>query len=97
MENLFIDKYVVVRTYSAGVHVGVLKAKEGKEVILSNSRRLWYWEKAFTLSAVATKGIGGDSKISVPVTNIQLTEAIEIIPCTPEAEENLRNFKEHVA
>ena len=36
--------YVVVRTYSAGVHSGYLESQNGKEVVLSSARRLWYWD-----------------------------------------------------
>lgn len=87
--------FVVVRTYSAGVHFGTLEIREGKEVILSNARRLWSWEGAFTLNAVASKGVSKGSRLSVPVKSITLTEAIEVIECTDEAEKNLTNFKAH--
>lgn len=72
---------VIVRTYSAGVHIGTFKERNGKEVTLANARRLWSWAGAFTLSAVATKGVDRvNSRISVAVPEILLTEAIEIIP-----------------
>ena len=72
---------VIVRTYSAGVHIGTLQSREGREVTLTNARRLWSWSGAFTLNAVATKGVNRkNSRISVPVPSIVLTEAIEIIP-----------------
>jgi hypothetical protein len=90
-----IGKQVVVRTYSAGVHFGTLVAREGKEVVLSDARRLWYWDGAFTLSAVSTAGIGPRSKLSVSVPEILLTEAIEIIPTSPEASEILRTMPAH--
>lgn len=78
-----IGKKVVIRTYSAGVHFGTLEEKNGKEVTLSNARRLWSWNGALSLSEVATKGIDiKNSKISEPVEYIMLTEAVEIIPCT---------------
>ena len=72
---------VIVRTYSAGVHIGTLQSREGQQVTLTNARRLWSWSGAFTLNAVATKGIRRkDSRISVAVPSIVLLEAIEIIP-----------------
>lgn len=37
------QKYVIVRTYSAGVFAGYLDSKNGKEVVLLDARRLWYW------------------------------------------------------
>ena len=35
-------KYVIVRTYSAGVFAGYLESKENKNLILSHARRLWF-------------------------------------------------------
>jgi hypothetical protein len=72
---------VIIRTYSAGVHIGTLKERNDRDVVLTNARRLWSWRGAFTLNAVATKGVNrSGSRISVPVPEITLTEAIEIIP-----------------
>lgn len=72
---------VIIRTYSAGVHVGTLKSRKGREVILTNSRRIWAWYGAFTLNAVATMGVDRNrSRISLPVAEITLLEAIEVIP-----------------
>lgn len=71
----------IIRTYSAGVHIGEVISGEGKTVTLRNARRLWQWKGAFTLNAVAVKGVDrSGSRISVAVPLITLTEAIEIIP-----------------
>lgn len=76
---------VVVRTYSAGVHFGYLASREGKEVHLERSRRLWRWYGAWTLSEIASFGLDvKKSKVAAPV-DIILTEAVEIIYCSPEA------------
>lgn len=93
--NAMIGKKVIVRTHSAGVHFGTLAAKDGKEVVLKNARRIWYWEGAFTLSAVAVSGVGRGSKLSVLTQEILLTEAIEIIPCSEAAADNLQSLKAH--
>lgn len=86
-------KPVIVRTYSAGVHFGYLKARDGKEVTLERSRRIWRWYGAMTLSEIATAGVDiSRSKIAAPVT-ITLTEAIEIIECTSTATANLEAAK----
>ena len=42
--------YKIVRTYSAGVFAGTLVSRNGKEVVLENARRLWYWAGAASLS-----------------------------------------------
>lgn len=95
-----IDKptgdYVVVRTYSAGVHAGYLKSRDGKEVVLTNVRRLWYWDGAASLSQLAGTGITkpDDCKFPAPIAEIILTEAVEIIPCTEKAQEIIESVKE---
>lgn len=42
-------KYVIVRTYSAGVFAGNLKSRNGKEVELTDARRIWRWAGAASL------------------------------------------------
>lgn len=72
--------FVLIRTYSAGVHFGTFVSKEGQEVVLKDARRLWSWSGALSLSEVAMNGIKiADSKISVPVEEIIITQAVEII------------------
>jgi hypothetical protein len=88
-------KYVVVRTYSAGVEVGELVERNGKEVLLANARKLWSWSGSFTLHGVAAKGVGKGSRLSVAVLENLVTEAIEVITCSPEAEKNLREVEAH--
>lgn len=88
--------YVIVRTYSAGCFAGILESREGKEVVLSDARRLWYWAGAASLSELAVRGTSRphDCKFPCPVTSITLTEAIEIIDVSPEAEKSIRGVKE---
>ena len=89
MEN----KPVIVRTYSAGVHFGYLVSRDGREVVLERSRRIWRWYGANTLSEIATSGLNtARSRVAAPVS-ITLTEAIEIINCTPEAVASLQAAK----
>lgn len=72
--------FVLVRTYSAGVHFGTLEERDGQEIRLSNARRLWSWTGALSLSEIAMKGLDlNSSKISIAVDEIILTQAIEII------------------
>jgi len=84
------DNIVLIRTYSAGVHFGTLKSRNGKEVILTNARRLYQWYGACSLSQVAIDGVDyANSKISVIVPEIVLTEAIEIIPMARNAAKSM--------
>lgn len=83
---------VMVRTYSAGVHFGELVSREGKEVVLKNAHRVFYWTNACSLSQLAIQGSQNkntENKISMAVPEIFLTEAIEIIPMTKESFDNL--------
>jgi hypothetical protein len=80
---------VLIRTYSAGVHFGTLINRNGQEVHLSVARRLWSWQGALSLSEIAAKGCDiKNSKISVPVQEIVLTQAIEIIPIHADSSMN---------
>lgn len=83
--------FVVVRTYSAGVHVGFLESRKGKEVVLTNARRIWRWRGANTLNEMSQKGVDINSytRISDPVPSITLTEAIEVIATSKNAQANL--------
>jgi len=86
-------KYVIVRTYSAGVFAGELESREGKEVVLKNARRLWYWEGACSLSELAMKGVSKPDKCKFPceVDRVELLEAIEILDVTKEAKKSIKN------
>ena len=77
--------FVLVRTYSAGVHVGELVERRGREVDLANARRIWSWKGANTLHEVSLSGVASGSRVSQPVEAITVLEAIEVIACTPEA------------
>ena len=92
----FIGVYCIVRCRNAGVHAGVVEQIDGQNVSLTHARRLWYWEAAsgHTLSAVATHGLKGGSKLPVPVT-VLLTEACEIIECSDEARLSIMGWPVH--
>jgi len=89
-----VKDYVIIRTYSAGVHAGQLTRKEGMEVTLKNARRLWYWSGAASLSQLAMEGVSkpDDCKFPCEVNGIILT-AIEIIPCTQKAIDSIKGVK----
>ena len=97
MESKLLNKFVIIRTYSAGIHAGTLETKDGKEVRLTQAYRIWYWAQAEnhtgSLSAVAEHGVGKGSKIAGPVPMIELTEAIEIIETSQKAEKSIKAGK----
>ena len=83
--------YVIVRTYSAGVHAGYLKSRNGKEVELLKSRRFYQWYGSSTLSQFAQSGTSHPGKCKFPeaVDRLILTEAIEILDVTSKAKETI--------
>lgn len=87
-----IGEYVIIRTYSAGVWFGRLEKKAGKEVILSEARRMYQWwcAKSISLSGVAKYGINvNKSKICSALPKVWL-EAIEILTLSDVAIESLK-------
>ena len=87
-----VGKYCMVRTYSAGVFAGTIADREGKEVRLTNARRMWYWSGAASLSQLATEGTSrpNDCKFPCEVPEVILTEVIEIIPISEKAEASIK-------
>lgn len=87
METNFMNKKVIVRGDRSGVFFGTLVAKEGKEVKLENCRRLWYWDGAASISQLAVDGTvrPDNCKFTMTVSEIIITDAIEIILCTDNA------------
>lgn len=90
-----IGRYCMVRTYSAGVFAGTVQSREGREVTLTDARRIWYWEGAASLSQLATEGTSKpvNCKFPAPVAEVLLTEAIEIIPISDQARESIASVK----
>lgn len=85
------QEYVIVRTYSAGVFAGYLVSRKKKEVVLRDARRLWYWTGAASLSELAERGTSSPAscKFPTPVSQVILTEAIEILSVTAAAKESI--------
>lgn len=85
-----VGKAVLVRTFHSGVHFGTLMSRDGQNVTLSDARRIWCWSGANTLNEIALSGISATgSKVSEPVAEIELLDALEIIPLTTKASKNL--------
>jgi len=85
-------KYVMCRTYSAGVFAGYLESQDGKSVTLRKARRIWYWKGAASLSQLATEGTSDPDGCKFPceVDSVILTEAIELINITKKAKESIK-------
>lgn len=87
--------YVIIRTYSAGVFAGYLESRNGKEVVLRDARRIWYWDGAASLSQLAVDGTSKPQNCKFPcaVDKVELTEAIEILSCTEKSKKSITEVK----
>lgn len=95
-EKLDNMEYKIIRTENAGVFAGYLAEEDGDTVILVNSRRLWYWSGAASLSQLAEEGVKNPKECKFPreVKKIKLFQVIEIIDCTEQARKSIKGVKE---
>ncbi len=82
---------VIVAAGIGGIHFGFLKSRTGQEVTLVQARRIQYWDGAASISEMAARGVSkpASCRFSMPVPEITLTSAVEIIPVTSGAQNNL--------
>ena len=89
------QRYSVVRTKEAGAFAAVVKSTKatptGMVAELQNSRRLWYWKGAASLSQLALEGVKCPNECKFPVALPKQTVigVIELIPMTPKAVANI--------
>lgn len=88
-------RYVIARSYHAGVFAGEFISRTGQEVVLANARRLWYWAGAASLSQLAIDGTSKPNQCKFPeaVSRIELLEVIEIIDVTDKAKASIEGVK----
>ena len=91
MEN----KKVIIRSDRAGVFYGEIKERNKDEVVMTNVKRLWYWDGAASLSQLATEGVTrpNNCKFTVTVPEMTILGVIEIIPCTEKAIESIESVR----
>lgn len=93
-------KYCIIRSYGAGVFAGYVKEQKsdvnGVNVVLINSRRIFYWASACSLSQLSQEGSRdiNNCKIAVVVPEQFISNVIEIIPMTKQAQEQIQGAKE---
>lgn len=88
-------QFKIIRTYSAWVFAWYVENRTGKEAIITDAIRLWYWSWAASLSQLAVEGVKNpwNCKFSIPVSKIELTEVIEILDVTKDAEDIIKSVK----
>ena len=93
IQHPMVGRRCLIRTYSAGIHIGDVVTVNEMEVHLKNALRLWKWEGGgLSLSAVASNGIKAGRLNETG--EVSLTNVIEFIPTTAEAEATYAKFIE---
>lgn len=84
------QKYIV-RGNNSGVFFGEIKSRTGQEVTMKNTRRIWHWDGAASVSQLAVYGTNkpDECKFTISVDEIVILDAIEIIPCTDKAAKSI--------
>lgn len=77
----------IIRGDRSGVFFGEIAARNDREVVIRNCRRLWYWSGAASLSQLAVEGVKRprQCKFTVTVDELTVLDAIELIPCSDDA------------
>ena len=92
---IYVEKHTqsnrsIIRTQNAGVffaEVELTIPHENGKAKLVNSRRLWFWSGAASLSQLALEGVKkpNECKFPAPLPTQTVFGVIEIIPCTEAA------------
>ena len=90
------NTYYIIRADRAGVFAGNIKSREGREVTMTNVRRLWYWDGAASISQMAVYGVSAPNncKFTITVPEMTILDVIEIIPCSDKAEQIIKAVPE---
>lgn len=92
--NHFIGRFVVIRTFSSGVHCGYLEEINGTACVLRESRNIHRWAGAVTVNELSQDGPDREyTRVSKPVPLSLFTETINVIPCSEHAEANLKQSR----
>jgi hypothetical protein len=85
--NSLLGKHVIVRSNLAGVFFGILTAKDGDELTLSNARKFYYFSGVNTVEDLANQGALNVSncKLTVEIKTIVISKFEQILPCTKKA------------
>lgn len=91
MEN----KYFIVRADRAGVFFGKIKERNTSEVIMTDVRKLFYWDGACAVEELAMNGTKkpNNCKFTVEIPEMVIADPIQVIPCTEKAAQCLKEVR----
>jgi len=91
VDDHYVGRYVLVRTYASGVHFGKLKIynPDNSHCILEDARRLYSWVDRLTLTEVSENGVTEKALMSIFAPHIMIGDVIEILLVSEKAEATL--------
>ena len=90
------EQFYIVRADRAGVFFGKVKSKDANSVIMTEVRKIFYWEGASAVEQIATDGVSkpNDCKLTVIVDEMEIFTPIQIIPCSKKSILSLQAIRE---
>ena len=95
-----VGSYVIARCIDAGVHAGYVVSTNAHHTVLRDSRRIWYWTGAASLSEIAVYGLNpgkaSESRIAavVPLLRLRDSDICELIVCLPAGRKSVEGVPE---
>ena len=90
--------YVIARCNNAGVHAGYIVSTNVNHTVLRDSRRIWYWSGAASLSEIAVYGLnpakssGSRIAAKVPLLRLRDSDICELIVCLPAGRKSVEDM-----
>jgi hypothetical protein len=88
-----MEKYFIVRADRAGVFFGKIKSKTLHEVVMTDVRKIYYWDGASAVEQISQDGVNDNSKLTIVVPEMTIANPIQVIECSQKAIENLKSHK----
>jgi len=84
------------RGKDSGLYYGEEISIEGQKAVIGNARNLYYWEGATRIEQLATDGTNKPDrcKFTQTVSEIEIYDLVQKIPCTEKAIKNIEEVKE---
>ena len=94
LANVTGSAYSVIRCANSGVFFGIigpLTGPLGRTAEITNARNLYSWKGAASLMQLGLEGVKdpGGCQFTVTVPKITVTDVIQVVPCTAEAEASI--------
>ena len=86
--------YSIIRSDRFGVYFAEVVEQTETKITLKNARNIHYWNGAASVLQLATDPtkLKSDTRITMSVDTLSITDTVMVIPCTKVAEDFLKAF-----